>query len=119
MSASASCRYRPITTIRCPGRCLSPAAFRVREPSPLIECARLAAPLVPWHSQNLCAETLALANCARGQSLLDLEEPVPGIAFQESQPMPDIIDRIVVGLEALGHFIPIDRSRDRGLRHRP
>src|ERR1700682_4531270 len=62
---------------------------------------------------------LSLAERPRWQSLPDLEEPLPGIAFQEFEPMPDIVERIVVRLQSFGDFLPIDRGRDGRLRVPP
>src|ERR1700686_1296646 len=60
----------------------------------------------------------ALANGPHGYFLPNLEEPVPRIAFQESEPMPDIVEREVVCFQPFGDFLPIDRGRNRRLRVR-
>ncbi len=47
---------------------------------------------------NALSEVLSPADSPRGCSLSNLEESVPRIAFQESEPMPNVVDRKVVCL---------------------
>src|SRR5882672_2818289 len=51
-------------------------------------------------------------------SLAQLEKTRPGIALEEFQAVPDVVDREVVGLQALGKLVPLERRRDSGARQR-